>query len=109
MMFPKPFKIRSKAVTDSAWNQTCTLRLPGICNRDASTTVLCHLPGHAKGTSTKESDIHAAYGCSACHDAIDRGTSTLPGAVVLDAMLRALSETQARMYEMGLITVKGVK
>ncbi len=105
---PKPTKVRSKALRHSARGETCTIRLPGVCNHDAETTVLCHLPGHAKGIGTKESDLHAAYACSACHDAIDgRRPHYLGGAIVLDAMLRGLSETHARMIDAGLITVIG--
>jgi hypothetical protein len=73
--------------------------------------VLAHLPGHGKGIGTKESDLHAVYACYLCHNYIDgrrrAGPQVLGDAIVLDAMLRGLSETQARMVEAGLITVKG--
>ncbi|MBP8216020.1 MAG: DUF1364 family protein [Thauera sp.] len=106
-MFPKPKKVRSGALRRSARGQNCTLRLPHVCNFDPRTTVLCHLPGHARGMGTKEADMHAVYGCSACHDVIDGRTRTnLGDALILEAMLRALSETQALMVEAGLITVK---
>lgn len=121
---PKPFAIRSEALTKSAKGQECTLRLPGVCNHDPSTVVLCHLPGSkrtgSKGTGQKGHDTHAVYGCRACHDYIDgrqrRGdilrvgrydAAPLADAIILDAMLRALDETHYRMVEAGLITVKG--
>jgi hypothetical protein len=59
--------------------------------------------------ATKESDIHGVYACSACHDVIDRRMKAPPvltEVVILDAMIRALSETQARMVEAGIIMVK---
>jgi hypothetical protein len=109
MMHPKPFKVRSEALRRSAKGQSCTIRLPGVCLGTTDTTVLCHLPGHAGGMGTKEHDLHAAYGCRACHDCIDRHEHARHGltdAIVLDAMLRALSETQERMVRAGLIVVR---
>lgn len=108
LAFPKPLKIRSEALRQSARGQDCTLRIPFVCNFDTRTVVLCHLPGHARGIGTKENDLHGAYGCAACHDLIDGRRPQPPGvtdAMVLDAMLRGLSETQARMVEAGLISV----
>lgn len=108
MMFPKPIKIRSQALTESAKGQPCTLRLPNVCSHDNSTVVLCHLPGSNKGTGTKENDIHAAFGCRACHDVIDgvNRKSGLSDAIILDACIRALSETQTIWYVCGLLAVK---
>lgn len=56
-------------ITESARNQPCLVRIPSICNFDPSTTVLAHLNGGGIGMKTP--DIHGAYACSACHDAID--------------------------------------
>lgn len=108
MMFPKPTKVRSNALKESAKGQKCTIRLPGVCCRDEATVVLCHLPGSGKGISTKENDIHAAFGCVTCHAVIDGRDrkSGLSDAIILDACLRALSETQAIWYTCGLLTVK---
>lgn len=107
-MHPRPFEVRSKAITQSAKGQSCTLRLPGICLHDSSTVVLCHLPGHIPGA--KGDDTHAVFGCRACHDRIDGrglGRAERYPAMILDAMLRALSETHHRLIEAGLIAVKG--
>ncbi|RGP38008.1 DUF1364 family protein [Pseudotabrizicola alkalilacus] len=96
----------------SAAGMPCSLRLPGICNHNPATTVMCHLPGIGKSIASKVSDLHTAFGCSACHTAIDtlgwdrRGLSA---AVVLDAILRGHAETQARLVVMGIIRVKGGK
>jgi len=100
-------KVRSAALMASANGQTCTLRLPGICNHNSATVVLCHLPGIGKSARSKVTDLHSAYGCSACHTAIDthgyekRGLSA---AIVLDAMLRGHCETMAHWVDQGLIT-----
>ena len=54
----------------------CTFQIPGVCNFDTTTTVLCHLPDDS-GTGKvagKSADWIAAYGCNDCHDAIDRRT-----------------------------------
>lgn len=107
LAFPKPTKVRSNALRRSARGRSCCLRLPGVCCHDDATVVLCHLPGHDRGMGTKTSDMHAVYGCFSCHSAIDGRTRTnLGDALILEAMLRALSETQALMVEAGLITVK---
>jgi len=61
---------------NSARGQDCFIRLPGICNGNPETTVLCHLPD-GSGTGKmggKSADIHGVFGCSACHDEIDRRT-----------------------------------
>ncbi len=102
-------KIRSQLLRDSANGMPCALRLPAICNHNPETTVLAHLPGIGKSMGSKVSDIHSAFACSACHDAIDRHTYEkrgLTNAMVLDAMLRGHGETQAWWVKMGLLTVK---
>lgn len=105
-------KVRAPRLMDAAQGQPCSLRLPGICNHNPTTTVLAHLPGIGKSMGSKVSDLHGAFACSACHTAIDtlgwerRGLS---GAMVLDAMLRGHAETQARWVDMGLLWAEGMK
>lgn len=62
---------RSKALCDSARGQCCTLQIPGICNGNPETTVLCHLPSSTHGMGYKSDDYWAVFGCSNCHDVID--------------------------------------
>lgn len=64
---------KSTPIRRSAKNEECTIRLPGVCNFDISTTVLCHSNSLAdgKGMGLKAPDTRAAYGCSACHDVLD--------------------------------------
>ncbi|ACT07072.1 protein of unknown function DUF1364 [Dickeya chrysanthemi Ech1591] len=56
---------------ESAYGQVCTLQIPGICNGNPETTVLCHLPP-THGMGYKGDDFRAVYSCSFCHDVIDR-------------------------------------
>ena len=102
-------KVRSSALTGHARGQPCALRLPGICNHLDATTVFAHLPGIGKGVGSKVSDLHGAFACSSCHDAIDGRAPLrdLSGAIILDAMLRGLAETQARWVMAGLLVVPG--
>lgn len=55
-----------------ARGKPCMIRIPGICNRDPTTTVLAHyrLAGTC-GTGTKPDDAQGAWACSWCHDAVD--------------------------------------
>lgn len=106
LAFPKPVKVRSRAILDFARGQDCTIRLPGVCCHNPETVVACHLPGHAKGIGSKESDLHIAFGCDRCHAVCDgRARSNLSPAIILDAMLRGLSETQALLVQAGLVTI----
>lgn len=61
------------ALTKLANGMPCMCRLPGICNFDSRTTVLCHLNdlclGHGMGHKTD--DLLSFWGCSNCHSAVD--------------------------------------
>lgn len=100
-------KVRSSAIMGAAAGLPCSLRLPGICNHNAATSVMAHLPGIGKSHASKVSDLHVAIACAACHDAIDRMTYDrhgLTAAMVLDAMLRGHCETQARLVALGILS-----
>lgn len=99
-------KIVSQKLRDSARGQECTLRLPGICNFDPATTVLCHIPVNQRGMSIKSPDIAACFACSSCHDAADGRT---PYNISAWDWLRALIETQMIWIAEGLLTVEGMK
>lgn len=81
-----------------AKGQHCMIRVPGICNGDPSTTVLCHLKRGWCGT-LKPPDICAVFGCFDCHNEIDGRTHASGlSRTELDAiLLRALCE-QLRWY-----------
>jgi len=62
---------------DFARGQPCTIRIPGVCNFDESTTVLCHdRSAGVAGIGQKPCDLNGAHGCSACHDVTDGRVKT---------------------------------
>lgn len=69
---PKPVEHRNPALLAMARGKRCLFQIPGICNNDPRTTVACH-ENQGKGMGTKASDAKSAQGCSACHEAYDRG------------------------------------
>jgi len=99
-------RLVSKVIRDSARGEDCTLRIPGACNYNPETTVLAHVPCGMGGMGMKSPDLIAVYACSGCHDALDSRTG-------IEAegweVVRALAETQMRLLEKGIISVKGVK
>jgi len=105
--------IRSKALTQSARGQNCTLNISGVCNGDPETTVLAHLPDGNGGMGIKSNDTSACFACSSCHDAIDGRTPYFrqsDNANVYDWYLRrAMNRTWVIWIDMGLITVTGYK
>ena len=62
---------------NAARGRECQVRIPGICNFNAETSVLAHyrLAGTC-GTGCKPDDEQGAIACSGCHDAIDGRTKT---------------------------------
>lgn len=101
-MLKKPSKIRSKKITQSAKGEDCTLRIPGVCNGNPETTVFCHAPSPLKGVGTKSDDFWGAYGCSKCHELIDK--YTLEQAA--NTWMQGIFETQKKLIQKGLIEIK---
>lgn len=108
-MIPKPTKIRSKKITQSARGEDCTLRIPTVCNGNPTTTVFAHLSGN-KGTGTKNHDLFGVYSCSACHDWLDKRIHEsmyhFPSKLRYREILRALQETQLKLVDKNLIEIK---
>ena len=97
-------KIRQNKITRSARGRECTVRIPGVCNWNPETTVGAHVNGG--GAGMKSLDIHMAYCCSSCHDAVDRRTKSAYTRVQLDMMLlEGVMRTQKIMVEEGLIEI----
>ena len=93
MSFLKSQRHESKKLRDSARGQECKIRIPGVCNFNPETTVLCHLNG--AGSGTKHSDLMAAFGCCDCHAAIDRRIKTQYSPNELELMhLQGVTRTQ---------------
>lgn len=93
-------------ITESAKGESCTVRLPGVCNHNNDTVVFAHINsvrlGH--GIGIKNKDIHGAYACSSCHDWIDgRVKSHQDPNVIKLAHYEGVLETQLRLIEKGLI------
>ncbi|EOS92909.1 DUF1364 domain-containing protein [Erwinia tracheiphila] len=63
---------RSVNLRKEAHGRECQMRIPGICNFNPETTVLAHyrLAGTC-GTGCKPDDAQGAWGCDACHSAVD--------------------------------------
>ncbi len=102
-------------IRKSARGEMCTFQIPGVCNFDPDTTVLCHAPHPDKGMGKKGPDTWAAYGCGACHDEMDGRTnnalavSNIPPALQFGVNLKkqywldAIRETQRRLIQKGLM------
>lgn len=102
--------MKKTKLRESARGEECALQIHPYCNGDRRTTVLCHLPSNA-GMANKSSDLFAVYGCSACHDIVDRrfpqAVKNLSKEEILLCILRAINRTHQRMIEKGLINVSG--
>lgn len=61
-----------------ARDKDCTLRVPGVCCFDPSTTVLCHSNklSDGKGKGYKVSDFKGVWGCYTCHTWLDQGSAS---------------------------------
>ncbi len=98
-------------ISESARMQDCLIRIPGVCNRNPETTVLCHEPA-GSGLALKYPDTEAAYGCSACHDEIDGRTRYKPKGYILytpDELLimfyQGARRTRIKLIEKELIKI----
>lgn len=97
-------------ITESARGQDCLIRVPGVCNRNPETVVFCHEPGAGMGMKSvytgpdgKKVDL-GAYGCSACHDAVDGRTKTNYRQDLLKLWFyEGMARTMRKMIESGLI------
>ncbi|RXZ42689.1 nuclease domain-containing protein [Crenobacter cavernae] len=105
-MIQKTKAIVSKQIRASARSEDCTFQIRGVCNQDPETTVLCHLPDESHGMARKSDDISAAYGCDACHAAID-GRAPYPFAAGERDwyMRRAQTRTLRRLIEKRIVRV----
>lgn len=95
--------IISMKLRNSAKGQHCTFCIPGVCTRDPATVVLCHAPSEVKGMGTKSDDWFAAFGCVACHEALDH--RKLPKDEEQFYWLRGLQRTWSIWISSGLIVI----
>lgn len=90
-------------IRNSARGEDCSLRL-GHCS-SPETVILAHI-GNLRGMGMKCADWMAVYSCSNCHDIIDRRATSLFTKEELGyEKLRALEETQLKLFEKGLLNV----
>lgn len=75
------------------------LRVSPNC-QDGETVVYCHLNSNFRGVGLKSPDLFGVYGCYHCHALLDANK------VDHKDQLRALQETQIKLFEKGLICVK---
>lgn len=94
-------------ITESARGEDCQIRLVSICNHDPATVVFCHASGGGMGM--KAPDSEGAYGCSACHDAVDHrvlAPKVRPWWEIELDFLNAQRRTRAILIEKGLLILK---
>lgn len=112
--------VRSDRLMSEIRGMPCALRIssfvPGRRCSGPETVVGCHLPGIAKGTSHKNSDLFVAAGCQSCHDILDfrdkQAAEYIAAhypAAMQERLLRGLQETMSRLVGLGIITVAGNK
>lgn len=99
---------RITPIRRAARGQDCTMLIPGVCNRDPETTVLCHSNALAdgKGMGLKAPDTAACFGCSSCHDVLDgrRPRPEWMTLLLLDAVfVRARAATHEILKQKGLM------
>lgn len=92
----------STKLRNSAKGQPCTLQT-SFCSGDPETTVLCHCPTEWKGMGNKSPDWAAAYGCFACHEALDQ--HKFDGRTANFYWLRGVLRTWASWIGRGLIVL----
>lgn len=84
-----------------ARGKPCLIRIPGVCNHNPETTVLCHLRmAGISGMGLKANDLLGAWGCSDCHRYCD--THGIDGRT---ALLEGMARTLHQLIERGLIHV----
>jgi len=90
-------------ITKSARGESCTLRIPGVCNHNPETVVLCHA---GRGGGKRLMDWWACYGCADCHDWMDGRASRNMHEMHRDRYVAdAVRETQEKLIKKGLIVI----
>ena len=102
----KTTPLRSKAIRNAARGEQCQLQIPGVCNGDPATVVACHSPLAEDRQGTKAPDHAVAFGCSDCHDHLDKRAGRISAEDQHYYFHRGMVQTIARLIEMGIITVK---
>lgn len=79
-----------------ARGEPCEIRIPGICNGNSETTVLCHyrLIG-VSGMGMKSPDMLGAHGCSSCHAYVDTHHDAETRLAHCEGVFRTLAKLKA--------------
>ena len=102
MIFEDYQKVKKAKLRDSARMEACTFQIVDVCTYNDEETVLCHFNVLGdKGTGTKPSDLSAAYGCAACHYALDNKLVSREDELFYTR--RGIVRTIHRMYSKGLL------
>lgn len=96
---------RSPKLLALARGQACVM-----CGCEDGTVVAAHsnLLEHGKGRSHKAHDGMTAWLCMMCHTELDQGNS-MSREQRRAFILEAISKTYMRLWDLGLITVKGTR
>lgn len=97
---PKSRARRRPRLLELARSMPCLLQVPGVCNRDTSTTVACHSNWgeHGKAGARRADDCYSAWGCYACHAWLDQGDAeAVLKRPIFDAALQRQVEWWARI------------
>ena len=88
---------KSNKIRQSARNEDCSLRVHPSC-QDGETVVFAHLNSNYRGMGIKSPDFLGIYACHECHAMLDKSE------VEYKDQLRALQETQMKLFEKGLLS-----
>lgn len=98
--------MKSAKIRNSAKGEDCTINIIGVCNYNPETVVFVHFPDKSHGMALKSTDWSGGYGCSACHDAVDRRVSSKEFDEHREFyMRRSQVRTLERLYERGILRV----
>ena len=93
-------------ITEFARGKPCTIRLPGICNHNAETSVWAHINSvrWGAGRGHKSPALCGAVACSACHDAVDgRAKTDLERDFIKLCALEGHMESLALLVKVGIL------
>lgn len=97
----------TRKIMASARGESCTIRLPNVCNHNPETVVFAHLNKLRFGSGRGLKSLMGAYCCSSCHDEIDFRTMIIEDRdYVYTAHLEGCLETQIKLIEKGLLVMK---
>lgn len=103
--------VRSTKIRESARDEECLVRIPGVCSFDPAKTIASHYRGSAggKGLSHKASDLCVAYCCTACDMVYDGQHKPPAGMTKADIDLmwcQGHLRTLRKLEQKGLVTCR---